>query len=420
MVPLKKTTVLEKVFKKALNEFKFYRDRFVLEFSRRHKSTEKIDLVIINNYFQFLLFKQLQPDNIPFAVYVYGNSADNYIKRIEKHCHAEDLACVGVYNITPLYNASYTIRSNKAFLSLRYRIEAFLNQTGCSEINQIHMVNMLSNTGHKVILESIPKVGIKLYEDGLASYLTKKVAFSKNSFRRVSMGNQIENGHLTRVKEVFYLNDSLPLPKHFQNKITPPALEIDTLSEIKVSMPLFTTTRKYLSDIEREKLQRFYHTDGMNFKRNEVLLLLQNFSDYSTNKEHLNFSKEFKIYTNHISKLIESGFSVCIKPHPRKTDKIREALSNANNLDMEKVRLVEDIFHTIPAELMLNKEHLPVAIVGMFSSTLFYLQEIEHIPCYTTLGWDTLSIYEYCTRPIKEGYELAKIHLPSYNKLLMN
>lgn len=237
---------------------------------------------------------------------------------------------------------------------LRQRIEV-------SEFDEI-WVCKLFDPPEKFVCDVYPQANIVLYEDGFGSYFPKERsgAASKLLFSHLRPGVVCDR-HLRRlVRTYLLLTRYLPIPEYLQDS------------------PIVRMEREYLLYVIRQIESGLDLSKSISLEEypdNRVLVLGQALAKFSL----MAWGEEWSLYRQVIFQLLESGFTVIWKEHPRVDRFFFPELSQ----ELPSEQFIElSIPHSLPVELVAEQLNL-IGCVSITSSSLFYLYELFRIKPHT-------------------------------------
>lgn len=267
---------------------------------------------------------------------------------------------------------------NKTVNSLQKRI-------GIKKAEEIWLCKLTSYS-EKLVVEAYQDAKIIIYEDGLHTYVplnTKKknlIGFLQNkepisivknylkqyfnqkiSWRRVYK-SQFSSEHIHRLSGLYlYIAKDVPMMGAY-SKAPQFLIEDETLRDTISSCNSLYTIEKTEANI-------------LAGKDKQVLVLGQCFARSGL----MNFNEELHIYSQVVETLLEKGYIVLWKDHPRVTEpffpKLVEKFSSVSVKEPQ-------LSFTLPVEFIAYKLGISACISG-FSSSLFYLNRLYGINTYT-------------------------------------
>lgn len=368
---------------------------------RRTAGAQRIAIgAIFNSPMQMMAFLSLwdaryrdaMPVGTPLVALVYStNGANNFAERLRMLCERTG-RFADVLDITPEYAAVY--RKSVSFDSCVRFKSALIKRLGSYQLDTVFVAAFMSARAQKLLYETFAESTIRLFEDGVGSYVPKQIKlFDEGIVDRVSSGDCAEAHHIRLVSSVDLMLDSLPVPPQYQADIP------------RVDFP-DVRTRSYT--IDYEQFRTVLRAPRRSFAADDVLLLTQNFSDHLRSS---GFTPELERRMNDavIADLRTRGLHVVIRPHPRAT------------ADFWSPRWASDPGVSIwsddpsyPVEVLLDFERTPRAIMGVSSSCLLYLRDLKGIAAYRYADEAIEALYSVATDEYKSMIDLVRGALQPY------
>lgn len=224
---------------------------------------------------------------------------------------------------------------------LSFNFEQFKEAIGNVEFDEIYSVYIHGAANN--LFNHYPNANLYFMEDGIAAYLKMDNAKKIND----------------RAKKIYTLN--------YLNKVKP-----------HVSLYEGVTTKTIDKDLVKSVFEEFTSNIQFDLEKREksVIFCAQNIS---LNKVAMSYKNELKLYTETIKKILEKGYTVYFKEHPKTPNMffkdLRHNIKSPNLINI-------GTYNVLPIEFLVPLLN-PTAIVSMFSSALFTVPHIFKTPAYT-------------------------------------
>ncbi|HWJ85327.1 MAG TPA: polysialyltransferase family glycosyltransferase, partial [Cellulomonas sp.] len=263
-----------------------------------------------------------------------------------------------VVDISDAYRAVYAGRPTVA------RVREFgarLREAwGEGDVHAIYVSGYMSARAQKFLYESAAGAPVRLFEDGLGSYVPKSIKLHDTGLvDRVSSPDCAEAQHIGIVSSVDLMLSRVPAPPQYGADVA------------RVSFPALTVGRYR---IDYAHFRKVLGARGRSFEPDEVLLVAQNFADHLAPREVV-AGVEQAVNDAVVAQLVEAGHRVVIRPHPR-----AGARTWGSRWDDDPRVVVWDDEPILPVEVLLDPQAPPALTVGATSSCLFYLHELTELP----------------------------------------
>ena len=258
----------------------------------------------------------------------------------------------------------------------------------------------------KIVMAACPCANVYIYEDGLASYYEHGYTCGVHRFAKLPIWRwpgalRREISHrsspecvrllgvcardISRVRSAYLsLLSLLPLPEYLRDKDV-----VDMSDDLKK-----------LIGIMSEDVTPFYDSDA----QNATVLVLGN-PMYQTKK--ISWENELEIYAGIICSIMDAGYCVIWKDHPRGERPFYEALCSKTGIALTTCN------PRISVELLIPKHNIK-AVVANVSTSLFNAQVLFDLPCFTYYEkeWGHyFGVYDAWTA------NLVSEHIPSYKDM---
>lgn len=283
-----------------------------------------------------------------------------------------------VIDITPEYTELYAgrITFNRA---VRFKVD-LLRRLAPYTADTVLIAAFMSARAQKMLYEVFADSTIRLFEDGIGSYVPKAIRMADSGLvDRVTSGDCAQAHHIRKVESVDLLLESIPAPPQYHADIDRIEFPELTVGGFRVD---FRNCARLLGAVPRR------------FRADEALLVTQNFSDHLAGR---GFTADHEAAMNDrvIGMLLEGGMRVVVRPHP----KASRPMWGARWADTAGFEVWSGAPST-PIELLLDHDHPPGVVVGVSSSCLFYLAEftptkVRRYPDTVTAGLRAAATDEY-------------------------
>jgi len=332
------------------------------------------------------------PEGTPLVALIYStNGSKDFIKLLTRLCE-KTRRFEKVIDITPEYSGLYGGK-----LSFRRCVDfkkKLLEHLGRYSVDTIFIAAFMSARAQKMLYEVFSDSTIRLFEDGMGSYVPKRIkTIDRGIVDRVTSGDCAEAHHIRLIESVDLMLDSVPVPPQYRSDV--PRIEFPELS-----------VRSYRIDY-----QRFGDLLGVQRRRfatDEALLLTQNFSDH-LKKEGFDAALEIEMNDSVIADLLERGQRVVIRPHPRASRRLWGARWERH----PKVEVWDEV-SSYPIEVLIDYTQPPRAIVGLSSSCLFYLRDFERLDVKRYPDARAQVLFDLANEEYKLMIDLARDALSPY------
>lgn len=263
----------------------------------------------------------------------------------------------------------------------RLRLESIRSRLGIDIFDEIWVCRLLYQQ-EKLLLETYKSASVHLYEDGLGNYLpsyeirrsffenlNQPLGFAKRVRRTIldsaNLKSRIKsNGlrlvHLKRVVETYmFIAKDIKLAT--------------SLAEIECIHIQSDTLLKVINEC-KETLNISSSIDIVEGAEKNILVLGQCFSLFKMLTEE----QEMQMYMDIVGSVIEKGYTVLWKDHPRCEMPFYPRLEETFGQRIQSV----DLEAIVPIELVANRLNVK-ACVSCTSSILFYLPQLFQIDAYT-------------------------------------
>jgi glycosyltransferase involved in cell wall biosynthesis len=317
-------------------------------------------VVVLNSPMQLMAFLSLwetkyraQTPNLELVAMIYSTNGSAEFGAHLCGLAQRTRAFAKVVDITPLYESIYA--SSVTFGMCKDIKRAVMRELGEHSPEVVFFAAFMSARGQKMLYEAFAGSTIRLFEDGLGSYVPKRIKMlDEGIVDRVSSGDCAEAHHIRLISSVDLMLRRVPCPPQYH-----------TPNLTRVSFPV-VTRGEYRIDYGR--CTRLMNAPPpTRFTERDVLLVTQNFCDH-LGKRGFTATEETAIYDSVIETLLTKGYRVTIRPHPRASTQLWNP-TWAGHPDVVEWTSAREF----PLELLLDYTALPAALVGISSSCLFYL-----------------------------------------------
>jgi hypothetical protein len=332
------------------------------------------------------------PAGTPLVALIYStNGAKDFVDQLRAVC-ARTGRFEAIEDITPEYSALYGGKLDfKRCVAFKSQL---MRRTARYEFDTMFIAAFMSARAQKMLYESFSESTIRLFEDGIGSYIPKRIKMVDHGLvDRVSSGDCAEAHHIRLVRSVDLMLSSLPVPPQYHSDV--PRIEFP---ELKVA--------SYTID---------YHAFGATFDAQrrrfgprEVLLLTQNFSDHLGGAGYT-AEMERSMNDGVIADLLARGYRVVIRPHPRASAE----LWGTDWRHDPRVSVWAGA-SAYPVEVLIDYEAPPELLVGLSSSCLFYLRDFRGLSVYRYADRHVSALYALANEEYRAMIDLARHAIESY------
>lgn len=263
-----------------------------------------------------------------------------------------------VVDVTEAYREVYAARPTVA--SVRAFGGRLRDAWGGGAVHAIYVSAYMSARGQKYLYEAAGKVPVRLFEDGVGSYVPKSVKLHDTGLvDRVSSRDCAEARHIGGIASVDLMLTCIPVPQQYRADLP------------RVTFPPVTVGGYR---IDYAHFRRVLGARGRSFAPDEVLLVAQNFADHLAPRGTV-AEAERAVNDAVVARLLAGGRRVVIRPHPR-----AGARTWGPQWDDDPRVVVWDDEPMLPVEVLLDPQAPPALTVGATSSCLFYLHELTDLP----------------------------------------
>lgn len=255
----------------------------------------------------------------------------------------------------------------------------------------LFMGAVMSAKAHKLLYETFPDCTLRLFEDGLTSYVPKQVRQARQNLRkRITGGDCAEAAHVRRIQSVDLMLPNIPAPPQYAGSP-------------QVSRGAYA--------IDYQRFRTLLGVTPRALQPDQVLVATQNFCEH-LGQHGFGAPDETRLYDQVLSTLTERGFRPVLRPHPR----AGQALWSHQWQVDPRVTLWTDN-PTVPLEVLLDPDALPHALVSVSSSCMFYLNHFLGLPCYTPSPSQLNDLQQRATPEHKAMLALAQATFPQLESL---
>jgi hypothetical protein len=252
----------------------------------------------------------------------------------------------------------------------------------------------LTRPAEKLVFETYPSARIQIFEDGLISYIPVPIS------KRLRNDEEPPNlFYALRAKLRHRLDAIWPVrryrrgrrqmdPRHLRRigsaylQMTPILPPPETLAKVPRRFVAYSYLREALDRVKPLLELADYEEMGEHGTVPDRLLVL---GQALSRNGVMSRAEELGIYQNILDVVLEKGYSVLWKEHPRISEPffadlithVRKTYPNAE----DRLRQLS-IPHAFPIEMVADRLGLAGCAAGS-SAALFYLRRLYHIPCYT-------------------------------------
>lgn len=290
-----------------------------------------------------------------------------------------------VIEFTEIYQTVYESKVTfKRCISFKNQIKDVLGQYSAAEI---YLPGFLSARAQKLLIEVFTGSTIRLYEDGVGSYVPKQIKHVDSGIvDRVGSGDCAEAHHIRLISSVDLMLDSIPVPPQYSS------------SAQRIRFP---DVRVGDYAIDYERFQKEFGAVPRSFVPGSTLLLLQNFSDHLEAAGYT-LDMEREMNDRMIRSLVAAGHRVVVRPHPRASAPMwSSSWDAAPNVDIWTDQ------PGLPVEVLIDYENPPASLVGISSSCLFYLSGVDGITAYRYPDESVDTLLSYCNDEFASALAIA-------------
>lgn len=291
-----------------------------------------------------------------------------------------------VVDITGTYKRVYSrelrfgqlVRLKREF---RQHLRPFSPQT-------VFIAAFMSARAQKLLYEVFADADLRLFEDGIGSYVPKPIKMSDTGIvDRVIAGDCAEAYHIRRISSVDLLLHGVPAPPQYTG-------EIDGLRYPELTVGAYR--------LDYGKIAQTLGVTPRAFPAGSTLVVTQNFFDHLS-RRGLTLDAERRINDDAISRLVDAGGHVILRPHPRASADVWSARWERD----PRVEVWRDD-PAVPVEALIDPTQPPETLVGISSSCLFYLDEQAGMTVrrYPDEALDTLE--QYSTTEYRQMLQIAR------------
>lgn len=227
---------------------------------------------------------------------------------------------------------------------------------------EVFISAFMSARGQKMLFEVFSDATIRLFEDGIGSYVPKQIqTFDTGLLDRIGSGDRVPAHYIRLVESVDLMLAGVPVPPQYCDDH--PRIEFPRVS-----------TGGYR--IDYRAFERVLGVETRQFAERSVLLLLQNFHEHLGHRGYT-LGAEREMNDSAIEFLVSTGSRVVLRPHPRASQPVWSP-----KWHVEPAVEVWRAHPSMPVELMIDYQSPPDAVLGVTSSALLYLREFMGIPAY--------------------------------------
>jgi glycosyltransferase involved in cell wall biosynthesis len=263
-----------------------------------------------------------------------------------------------VADISAAYGNVYAERPSVA--SVRSFGASLRSAVGPGELHAIYVAAYMSARGQKFLYEVARGVPVRLFEDGIGSYVPKSIRLHDDgTVERVMSGDCAVAHHIGLVESVDLMLAAVPVPPQY-------AAGIERVSFPRLTVGAYRIDYTYFARVLCARRRAF--------DPDEVLLVGQNFADHLRPRDDVE-RVEQDANDSVVAALLDAGHRVVIRPHPRASAPVW-----TDRWDGEPRVTVWDDQPMMPVEVLLDPGAPPRLVVGATSSCLFYLHELTDVP----------------------------------------
>lgn len=222
-----------------------------------------------------------------------------------------------------------------------FDVKKFKYTTNNIEFDEIYSIYIHGAANH--LFNQYPNADLYFMEDGTATYLKMENASRINK----------------RAKKIYTLN--------FFDKIKPHVSLYEGLKTEQIDKNILKSVFEELAEKTPFSIEQ---------KDKSIIFCAQNIS---INPKAMTFQDELNLYAKNISKLINDGYFIYFKEHPKTPNlfysKLKEIINSPNMTSLGE-------YNVLPVEILLPLLR-PFAVVSMFSSALLTAPWIFNVPTFT-------------------------------------
>ena len=301
-----------------------------------------------------------------------------------------------------------------------YRLDIFKalkSRIGLKNADEL-WVSKLFNPLEKIAIDTYEDSPIVLYEDGLWVFAPQKLYSREFSSRfllyprkliKLIKSKQIKKkgmlhykikgvrqDHLQRLKMAYlYLSKYMSAPKYLEN--------------IPKEQILSENIRSALYKARENIYEKVIVKENKNSFSNSFLVLAQNFSK---NNKMVKRNEELNCYLYVVTALINQGYKVYWKEHPRTNWKFFEEISSKLNFQQLNNFYELEVPFSYPVELFVEELNIK-GCVSCTSSALFSIRDLFDIPTFTAVD----HIRKFRSRDYRAMAKLVRNEIPVFDML---
>ena len=226
---------------------------------------------------------------------------------------------------------------------LSFNVRKFKDSIGNVEFDEIYSVYIHGAANY--LFNQYPNADLYFVEDGTATYLKMDNAEFINK----------------RAKKIYTLN--------YFDKITPFVTSYEGVPSVQISKEILQDIFAFLSKNIKFQLEP---------KEKSIVFCAQNIS---ISQIAMTYEDELKLYVNNIKKLLDLGYFVYFKEHPKTPNMF---FGNLSQIIKHPNFATVGPYAVVPMETLVPYLK-PCAVVSMFSSSLFTIPWLFNIPSFTFL-----------------------------------
>ena len=337
-------------------------------------------------------YRDSVPPGTPLIALVYStNGSKNFIKLLSSLCTRTD-RFAEVVDITPEYASLY--RGKLGFdRCVRFK-NALLRRIRPFEVDTIFIAGFMSAKAQKLLYETFAESTIRLFEDGMGSYVPKRIKLvDRGIVDRVTSGDCAEAHHLRMIESVDLMLTTIPAPPQYGSDIS------------RIEFPDLTVGEY---QIDYHRFARTLGVETRGFGPKDALLLTQNFSDH-LGKLGYTAALEREMNDAVIQDLLDRGHRVVIRPHPRATREFWSPRWSSH----PNVEIWSDV-SAYPVEILIDYDSPPACLVGLSSSCLFYLRDFRGLRVHRYPDARARALFDIANDEYKKMIDMARDALAPY------